>query len=151
MAYQRTRDLLDQVRDFHRQLSRCYAERADIAKDERATMLLEYMSRHELHLEKCLAAYEARAADRILDTWFKFTPDVAKCKCFECVDLTPDMTINDIIQTAMWFDNCLIEFYNGMAERSVSQDVRELFNNLAQQEQEEEHSAVRNALEIEQE
>ena len=145
-----TRDLLDQVRDFHKQLSDFYAQKADIANDERVTMLLDYMSRHEMNLEKCLAEYEVDAPGRVLDTWFRFTPDIAECKCFDRIELTPDMTIDDIIETAMWFDDCLIEVYKTMAERSVSQNVRELFDNLVQLEQNEKRSALRSTQEIEQ-
>jgi len=150
MVSKTTRDLLDQVRDFHKRLSDFYANRADIAKDQRAKMLLEYMSRHELNLEQCLEEYEDVGANEVLDTWFKFAPDIAEPECLDGVELKDDMTVHDIIMTAILFDNCLIEFFKEMAEKAVSEHLREFFDSLVQLENSEKLKMMRSALQIDQ-
>ena len=51
MAFETTKDVLDHARDFHRQLSDHYAQLRDKAERERVKMLLDYLSRHEKHLD----------------------------------------------------------------------------------------------------
>ena len=66
MGCRSTRELLDLVRDFHKQLSELYARMAEVATKEKVKMLLNYMSRHETQLEQCLARYEEHAAKSLL-------------------------------------------------------------------------------------
>ena len=148
MPCERTRDVLDKVRDFHRKLSEFYAKMQEMAHREKVRMLLGYMSRHEMHLEECLARYENEGAKGILDTWFQFTPPIAKWEFFEKLDLNADMSVDDVIQTAIKFDDCLVEFYLQVSEMAACEDVRALFSKLLNMEKAEERQAIRNALEL---
>lgn len=148
MACRTTREILDQIRKFHHQLGAFYAETAEKAERNRAKALLEYMGRHEERLEARLTEYEEDAAQAILDTWFEFLPDIAKCECFEGVELNPDMSVDDVVGTALRFDDCLIQFFQEMADLSVVEDVKELFASLVRMEEEEEREVTRASVEL---
>lgn len=150
MAIETTRGVLDQVRDFHRRLGKFYAEMANSAGKEKVKALLAYMSRHEENIERIIAKYEEDAAKDILDHWFEFTPDIAKCACFNGIDLTPEMSVDDVIQKALWYDSCLVEFYGGMAALSVTTNLQDLFQSLAEMEEHKKRKAMRAALELDQ-
>jgi hypothetical protein len=143
----RVRDLLDQVKDFHHHLVSFYADLGAIAKKERVKLLLELMAQHERQLEESLAAYERHAATRILDSWFEFTPDLARCQSLESVSLQPDMSVDEAVETALLFDKCLTEYYRQLAEIAPVPEVRELFESLVESEESESRAIARAAFE----
>ncbi|HLV76472.1 MAG TPA: ATPase [Marinobacter sp.] len=61
-------DLIDWTRQLHGHLARCLQQSASRNPDERASLLLEYLSRHEAILEKGVAEYERQADSRALET-----------------------------------------------------------------------------------
>ncbi len=146
MAFERVRDILNHAKDFHRRLGEFYAQCGAGADREKVRILLNYMSRHEANLAECLAMYEREAAARILDTWFKYPPEMPTCRCFECIRLEPDMGVDEIVEAALKVDACLLDLYRRTAEQSVSREVRDLFNELVEREKKEETECLRNAL-----
>lgn len=151
MAYETTRRVLGRVRDFHNQLSEYYAGLSDGAARERVKKLLDYLSQRERSLEAPLRRFEEKAANGVLDTWFRFTPDLSSCQVFEPTEIHPDMSIREVLRTALWFDDCLVDFYNRMAGSSNSREVRELFHDLADLEREKERRTALMAFAIEHE
>lgn len=147
MANVRVRDLLDQVKDFHRHLSGYYTNLSTVAKKERVKMLLDFIALHEEQLAECLAAYEEDAATHVLDTWFEFTPDLTRCERLEDVSLNPDMSVDEAVRTVLLFDQCLAEYYKQLAELSPLPEIRELFENLMEAEQGESRRTARAAFE----
>jgi rubrerythrin len=96
-----------------------------------------------------MRSYEERAEGRVLDTWFKFTPGDEMPDMLRDIDLQPDMTVDDVIRAALRFDHALVQLYRGLLERSVSSDVKDVFEELLRFEEREELELTRNALEIE--
>lgn len=150
MAFKRVRDILDRARQFHEALSEYYARNADQASNEKTSILLQYMSRHEKNMVECLSHYEGEAAESVLDTWFKFPPEMKHDHCFECMTVTPDMTVEDMQKTALRVDQCLLEFYRKAGEKTSSPAVRDLFSQLQALEKKEETKALREALTFDQ-
>lgn len=147
MAFRTTRELLNEIRDFHRKLGHFYREAATKVEREKVKALLEYMGRHEENLNRYLESYEKDAAKRVLDTWFQFTPEIVKRGCFDEVAIDPDMSVDDVIRNSLWLDECLTKFFKQVADLSVSSDVKDLFSNLAAMEETEERHAARAAVE----
>ena len=148
MAYKTTKDILELARAFHEQVSAYYRKLGDKSKRQRVKMLLDYMSRHEKHLEQCLTEYEQDASRKILETWFKYTPQFDIPSCFEDIELNPDMCIDDVIELALRLDDCLVELYKGMAEKAEYSDVKKVFTNLLEMEKHEKMNLVRDAIEL---
>ena len=148
MVYERTRDVLDRAYAFHKELSEHYARLSDKTDKQRLKLTLDYLSRHEQNMASCLEKYEEKALEKVLNTWFKYTPDLCCEVPLSEVTVDSSMTVDDLIRQAIKFDNLLVNLYKKMAEYSVSVDVKELFSELMKLEQNEEHQMVKNALEL---
>ena len=66
---------------------------------------------------------------------------------FDEAEIKPDMSVADVLQLAIRFDDCVIGLYKTLAKQSVSEDVRHLFSTLLEMEKKEEHQIVRNTIE----
>ncbi|MCF7847672.1 MAG: hypothetical protein K9M45_02385 [Kiritimatiellales bacterium] len=148
MPTTQTRDVLEQARTFHRRLSGFYEELKDSVHRERTRILLDYMSRHEDYLANSLGAFEEAVSNNVLDTYFQFSFEDATISCFADFEIKAEMDVNDVIQAAMHFDSCLIAFYKEMAERTVSGEIREIFENLLELEKHEQVALSKRALEF---
>jgi rubrerythrin len=149
MAFDQTKDVLGDARKFHQKLSVFYEELKDSASKERVRNLLNYMSRHEKYLDDCLAEYEEQVSDNVLDTYFKYESESTVLTDLVDLEIKPDMDVNDVVAVAMHFDDCLIAFYREMAQRCLSEKVREVFENLLEMEQHEQIELSKRALDIE--
>lgn len=150
MAFETTKDVLDHVREFHQQLSAFYRNLIDKTNKERVRMLLDYLSRHEKHLEESMARYEAEVSERILKTWFQYPPPkeiLGICKTL-AVDEVEDLSVDGVIKLALELDDCLIDLYKEMIRGSGSEEVREVFQSLLDMEKQEELELVRDSLEL---
>jgi len=148
MANETVGEILDRARRFHRELGEFYQQVEDLTEKERVKLVLEYLQRHEIYLDESLAEYEKDASKSVLGTWFKSTPELELGNCFEDAEIKPDMSVADVLQLAIRFDNRVIELYKTLAKRSVSKDVRHLFKTLLEMEKKEEHQIVRNTIEM---
>lgn len=137
MAFDQTKDVLKHVREFHRKLGGFYNELKESTDKERARVLLDSMSRHEKYLDDCLAQYEEQVSDNVLDTYFKYGSESTELTAIADFEIKPGMEVDDVMTAAMHFDACLIEFYREMAQRALSEKVREVFENLLEMEQHE--------------
>ena len=146
MAFDQTKDVLEHAREFHQRLSVFYEELKDSASKERTRALLDYMSRHEKYLDDCLAQYEEQVSDNVLDTYFKYGSESTKMTAISEFEIKPEMDVDDVMAAAMHFDACLIEFYREMAQRALSEKVREVFENLLVMEQHEQIELSKQAL-----
>ena len=146
MSIKQTRNVIDYARNFHKELSEFYHNLSDQSDKERVVMLLDYMSRHEKHLEESIAGYEEHAAKIIFDTWVQFTPELEALKCNANMQLETDMTVDDIITIAINFDDCLIGLYQKLSESAQSPEVKEIFGKLLDMENQEKTKMIRQAI-----
>lgn len=136
MSFNQTREILDHARDFHRRLIRFYNNLKPQAQDEITLELIESLLEHEKQLEHRLADYEDSATNDTLDTFFKYMVATTD-QMFEQY-FTPEIVDTAyVIQATRHFDENLMRFYEGMAQRSMSTQVKEMLENLQQLEQRE--------------
>ena len=148
MAIMQTRDVLNQARKFHRKLAEFYDDLQDSATKERTRALLSYMSRHENYLDQCLAEFGNEVSDNVLDTYFRNGSDATRLSEISEFSIKEDMDAEDVIAAAMHFDTCLINFYKEMADRTVAQKVRDVFENLLAMERNEQVELSKKSLEL---
>ncbi len=147
MSFNQTRDLLDVARQFHLNLSGVYGKMLDRAASEETRNLIGTLIDHEQILEQRLGEYEEEVSVNILDTFFKYVIDEHK-KCFEEYTLPESMTSMEVIEATRHFDLCLSNFYKEMAQKSLSEHVREVLLNLMQMELHEQMTLSRRTLEL---
>ena len=136
MAPETTKDLLEYLRDYHRKLSGLYERMAEESEQSKIKMLLHFLGRHEARFDKILGDYEDDAETKVLQTWFRVTPD--KLPKLNGSELTPDMPVDDIMTAALHFDDTLIAFCRQLTTETESQDVKDLFVNILDLEEQEE-------------
>ena len=147
MRFAQVRDIIDHTKAFHKRLSEFYQDLADHEEAVRVKLLLDYIVRHEKHLEKALADYEESASTQILDTWFQFSQDESTLKSPEDIQIKPDMSLEDVIRMGLELDGQVIRVYEDAAANADVPEVRRVFKYLLELEKHEEHHLVRAALE----
>ena len=147
MSFNQTRDLLDVARQFHLNLAALYGQMKERAATEEARGLIGTLIEHEQKLERSLGQYEEQVSVNILDTFFKYVVDEHK-KCFQEYVLPDSMSSMDVIEATRYFDQHLADFYKEMAEKSLSEHVREILLNLMQMELREQMNLSRRTLEL---
>jgi rubrerythrin len=148
MAFNQTRDVLNHVRQYHLRLSGFYEALKSSAGNESARGLLDYLSRHERHVETCMVMYEEQVSDNVLDTYFKYESECTHMSKIDQFERKPEMDVSDITAAAMYFNTCLVSFCREMAERALSEKVREVFENMLKMELHEQHRLSMQLLEM---
>ncbi len=147
MSFNQTRDLMDVARQFHINLAGLYEKMMDRAANEEARALIGTLIDHERILEQRLGEYEEEGSANIMDTFFKYVVNDHQ-KVFEGYVLPDSMSAMDVIEVTRYFDQHLADFYQEMARKSLSEQVREVLLNLTQMELREQMNLSRRTLEL---
>ena len=148
MPFDQTKDVLKQARKFHHKLSEFYEDLKDSTEKERTRALLDYLSRHEKYLEDCLEEFQQDVSRNVLDSYFQYGSDASNLSGISEFVIKDEMSVEDVVAAAMYFDACLIKFYREIAQKARSDKVREVFENLLVMEEHEQIELSKTALEL---
>ncbi len=148
MNFERMRDVLDHARDFHTELSRHFTTLNSVEQQARVRLLLGYLSRHESHMAEVIRQFEENASEKVLETWFQYTANLNADA--EKLQVHPNLALEDVIDRASHFDDCLIDLYQTMAQEADLPDIREVCEKLLQMEEEERHGRTRSMVGLQQ-
>ncbi len=143
MAPRRTIDFLHWARDYHRRLRDFYSNREREAARPEARALLEYMAQHQDILARIIDEYEKDAPKRVLDAWFKVSPDPKAFKDPESAGFRADMTANEVVGLALELDKNLRDMYRVLIRGATSAELRDMLANLLEDEEREEIRLLR--------
>lgn len=146
MHYKTVKDVVDHSRRLHQQISQLYQDIKQEQSQERVKMLLDYLQRHEDHLEESLDKFEKDKSQKVLDSWFQYAPDQDISAVLEQIEITDHMSVDEVILMALKLDDYFIDLYEGMVEHSSSSAVKSVFQNLLDMEQQEKIRTARTAL-----
>ncbi len=150
MQFRQVREILEWIQVVHENLAQRYTELADQSTRERITLLLQYLADHESALQNAVQAYEADAADALLNTWLDQAPELklpaslAELK----IDLQ-QAEVMDIVQLTAKTHDYLIGIYRELSGLTAAESVREVFANLLELEHHEAMLTVRDAQRLE--
>jgi rubrerythrin len=147
MSFEQTRDVLNVARQFHVELADLYQRILNRAANEEARQLIGTLIEHEQQLEQRLGEYQQGGAAHILDTFFKYRIDEFS-QCFKAYVPPVSIAAKEIIEVTRHFDQQLGDFYKEMAQKALSEQVREVLLNLMQMELQEQMSLSRRTLEL---
>jgi len=148
MPYGQAKEIINSARAFHQRASQFYQQLNDKAEGARVKMLLDYLVRHEAHLDRALGDYTDVIKSKALDAWYQYAQDHCLLQPFDVSQYPADMTAEDVMEIGLNIDSCLIASYKGMAEGATSAEVREIFESLLLMEQQQKHKLARVSLEI---
>ena len=145
--FEQVKDVLDYGKKIHEDLSGFYDSINAMEQQTRVRMLLDYLSRHERHLEQTLERYESEThKQQILETWLQYSPSINIEKMISCQNIHPDMDTDEVIRLAIGFDDALVELYKEAEAEVDAPHVREVLENLVALESHEKLKMVRDTL-----
>jgi hypothetical protein len=142
------REFVDFGKHLHARISELYDELNEKAELERVKMLLEYLSRHEHHLEQTLLRYEKEVHGGILEAWLEYSPTLDVDAVMEASQLPENPSTDDIFAAALAFDDTLVKLYREVAEKAHDPHTRALFQDLLQLEEQEKIQVTRAAMSL---
>lgn len=142
MPFEQTRDVIEQARDFHRQLADLFHRIERESDRERIRMLMDYLAAHEERMERRLAAFETDTARPLLDKWYQYPPPEDIARALQQVRLSPDMSVPEIVCAALHLDEQILRLYRWAADSAPSPEVREVFESLLAEHKEERRRLV---------
>lgn len=146
MHYKTVKDVVDHSRRLHQQISQLYQDMGQEQTQERVKMLLDYLQRHEAHLEQSLDQFEHDKSQKVLESWFQYAPDQDLSEVLASIEINDHMSTDEVILMALKLDDYFIELYAGMVANSSSSAVKAVFQNLLDMEQQEKIRTARIAL-----
>ena len=140
------REFVDFGKHLHGKLKELYDDLGEHAQLERVKMLLDFLRRHEQHMEESLARFEKESRHGILEAWLEYSPALDVEKVMDRLHLQENPSSDEIIQIAMDFDDALVNLYKEVAEKVSDSKVKALFKNLLQLEEKEKIQVARAAM-----
>lgn len=124
--------------EFHKDLREFYERKSKEVLSPEVETLLQYLSRHEASLAEIIEAYEDDAPQAVLDAWFKVAPELRAVRQPADLEFGPDATVDEVMDKALEMDNSLISVYQMLIRQAVPERLREVLQNLVEEEQREE-------------
>jgi rubrerythrin len=140
------REFVDFGKHLHGKIKELYDDLNEHARLERVKMLLDFLSRHEQHMEESLARFEKESRHGILEAWLEYSPGLDVDKVMDRFHLRENPSSDEIVQIAMDFDDTLVSLYKEVAEKANNPKVKALFKNLLQLEEKEKVQVARAAM-----
>ncbi len=140
------REFVDFGKHLHGKVKELYEELNEHAELERVKMLLEFLSRHEEHMEESLARFEKDSRRGILEAWLEYSPELDVEAVMRRFPVKEQPSSDEIFQLAMDFDDALVKLYKEVADKVNDSKTKEVFKNLLQLEEKEKIQVARAAM-----
>lgn len=141
MQVETLRDVLHGTKEFHQHLSQCLSHGADKNIDERAQMLLTYLSDHEKSLTKAISGFQASGEEHALNTWFyEYIQEHPIIRHVHCDAPFAELDARQIMEVIVDQHQQVIELYRTLASQAVIPSAVELLEALRSLE---EHESMR--------
>lgn len=141
MRIETIKDVLHWTKEFHQHLGECLKSCADKNTDDRAKMLLAYLSDHEESLTKVIHGFETSSNKRALNTWcYEYVNRHPIVQHVHCESPFADLDASQIMEVIVDQHQQVIELYNYLYSRAEAPSAKELLDNLRSYEK---HEAMR--------
>jgi len=140
------REFVDFGKHLHGKVKELYQELNEHAELERVKMLLEFLSRHEEHMEESLARFEKDSRRGILEAWLEYSPELDVEAVMRRFPVAEKPSSDEVFQFAMDFDDTLVKLYKEVANKVNDSKTQEVFKNLLQLEEKEKIQVARAAM-----
>lgn len=148
MHYQTVKDVVDHSRKLHQQIGQMYGKLAKEQSQEKVGMLLDYLQRHESHLENSLCDFENDKSQKVLESWFQYAPDHDIDELLAKMEVHDHMNADQVVTMALELDDYFISLYQDMVDSTSSSAVRAVFQNLLDMEEQEKIRTAKTALQM---
>ncbi|QIB67745.1 ATPase [Kineobactrum salinum] len=137
-------DLIEWTRMLHEDLAQCLAHCASRHKDERASLLLDYLASHEAEMEKMVAAFERQADPKAAQTrLYDYIPHDPITTHLACDDHYTKLDAAAISAEVFDFHEQIISLYRSLIGKAEIREAVELVQALLDMEEHETKRLVR--------
>lgn len=140
------REFVDFGKHLHGSARALYDELNDDSALSRVKMLLEFLVRHERHMEETLSRFERDTRSGILEGWLEYSPELDVDTVMRSCDLPERPTTDDILKAALTFDGALVALYREVAEKANDARTKAFFRDLLNFEEREQIQITRAAM-----
>jgi hypothetical protein len=128
--YKQKSIIIEQIRFYHKQVAELYYRLFEKIGDKDLKTLVYDLYRHEKIREEYLAKHQEIA--KTMDCWLDFPGEELSKQIADCLDIYKTgtgMTMEEVLQLEMHFDDCLIKLYNILdSENQLSETVANVFH-----------------------
>ena len=143
MQIETLKDVLHWTREFHQHLSQCLFHCADKNMEERARMILAYLSDHEKALTKVVSGFETSGDEHALNTYcYEYVAKHPIVRHAHCDAPFAELDATQIMEVIVDQHQQVIELYRYLASRAEIPSAKELMESLQSLE---EHEMMRMA------
>ena len=148
IQYKQGIEFIDYVRSFHHLLSQYYSKLKNNSQKEKVKMILDYLVEHESKMESTLLEFEDNISSKVGKFWFSFIENNKLPECFKQPEMHTEMTIDEVLEKAIRFDECLIALYKHLSDYASIPEVKSFFESMADMESHEMRNVIRNIQRI---
>ena len=127
--YQKKSEIIKKIQSYHHRVAEIYDEILLNTKNSKITELASELKGFELEREKYLNKHREIAV--AMNCWLDFPCDKLSNQiedCLEKFNSLKEVTMADMLQIAMHFDNCLLKLYTILsAENTLSESAANIF------------------------
>lgn len=131
--FKKVSEIFEIIEKYHMGLSDYFISLKYKTEDERVRLLLEFLGKSEAFLAEYLEKYRKSAPNRLMNAWVKYVPwlptDVY-CECRKNVNLQPPLSTYNVLDAALHFDDCLVNYYTTLVQEIENEKVGAIFANL---------------------
>jgi len=131
--FKKVSEIIEIIEQYHKGLSEYFLSMKVNSTDERVNLLLEFLGNSEAHLAEYLEKYRKTSPNRLMNAWVKYVPWLPTdiyCECRKNVYLQPPLVTYNVLDAALHFDDCLINYYTTLVQEIQDERVSEIFSNL---------------------
>lgn len=138
MQIETLKDVLHWTKEFHQHLSHCLSHCAEKHTDERAKMMLAYLSEHEKTLTDVVGGFEKSGNENALNTWcYEYASHHPITLHAHCDAPFADLDTAQIMEVIVDQHRQVIELYRYLASRADIPSAKDLLETLHSLEQHE--------------
>lgn len=142
------REFIDFGRQLHAAVGAVYDDLNEHAELSRVKMLLDFLIRHERHLEETLSRFEKETRNGILEAWLEYSPELDVEAVVRSCALPPKPSTDEILRAALTFDDALVRLYREVAAKASDHRTQAVFRDLLHLEEREQIQVARAAMSL---
>lgn len=138
MKIKTLKDVLRWTKEFHQHLSECLAHCVDKNTDERARMVLVYLSEQEKNLAEVISGFETSSPDDALNTWcYEYVNQQTIIQHAYCDAPFADLDAAQIMEVVVDQHQQVIDLYHYLSSRANIPSAQEMLESISSLEEHE--------------
>lgn len=129
-------DLIEWTRQLHTQMAKSLKQCSGHHPDERASLLLDYISGHEADIAKMLTEFEEQADKKAMATYiYDYLPHKPPPAHLVCGEPFAQLDSDEICKRVFSFHKQVLDLYQNLVDRAEVAETRDLAKALLEMEE----------------